>query len=80
MDYVCENMKRLVIYDQDTISVTLERCDQCVGCLRSRAEAPVDTCEALAERSKILAQPGFERAKVVWFFQKETEVHFCTPK
>ena len=65
MDYVCKNMKRIVIYDQDTSSVTLDRCDQCVGCLRSRAEAPVDTCEALAEISKILAQPGFERAKIV---------------
>ena len=65
MDYVCKNMKRIVIYDQDTISVTLERCDQCVGCLRSRVEAPVGTCEALADISKILAQPGFERAKIV---------------
>ena len=65
MDYVCENMKRIVIYDQDTISVTLERCDQCVGFLRSRAEAPIDTCEALAEISKILTQPGFEKAKIV---------------
>ena len=65
MDYVCENMKRLGIYDQDAISVTLERCDQCVACLRSRAEAPVDTIEALAEISKILAQPRFETAKIV---------------
>ena len=58
-------MKRIVVYDQDTISITLERCDQCVGCLRLRAEAPVDTCEALAQISKILAQPGYEIAKIV---------------
>ena len=65
MNYVCKNMKRIVVYDQDTISITLERCDQCVGCLRLRAEAPVDTCEALAQISKILAQPGYEIAKIV---------------
>ena len=65
MDYVCESMKRIVIYDQDTISITLERCEQCVGCLRSKAEAPIDTCEALAEISRILAQPGFEKAKII---------------
>ena len=58
-------MKRIVIYDQDTISITLERCEQCVGCLRSKAEAPIDTCEALAEISRILAQPGFEKAKII---------------
>ena len=65
MDYVCESMKRIVIYDQDTISITLERCEQWVGCLRSKAEAPIDTCEALAEISRILAHPGFEKAKII---------------
>ena len=55
MDYVCENMKRIVIYEKDTISVTLERCDGCIGCLRSKAE----------DISRILAQPGFEKAKII---------------
>ena len=65
MDYVCENMKRIVIYEQNTISVTLERCDGCIGCLRSKAEPPIDSCEAIAEIDRILTQPGFEKARII---------------
>ena len=36
-----------------------------IGCLRSKAEAPIDTCEALAEIGRILTQPGFEKAKII---------------
>ena len=65
MDYVCDHMKRIVIYDQDTISITLERCGECIGCLRSKAETPLHSCEALEEIGKILSQPGFEKAKII---------------
>ena len=65
MEYVCDHMKRIVIYDQDTISITLERCGECIGCLRSKAEAPLHTCEALEEIGKILLQPGFEKTKII---------------
>ena len=65
MDYVCENMKRIVVYDSDSISINLERCDQCMGCLRLKGEAPVYTCEALAQISKILEQPGYEKARII---------------
>ena len=49
MEYVCDHMKRIVIYDQDTISITLERCGNCIGCLKSKAETPSHSCEALEE-------------------------------
>ena len=65
MEYVCDHMKRIVIYDQDTISITLERCGECIGCLRSKAETPLHSCEALEEIGKILCQPGFETAKII---------------
>ena len=65
MDYVCDHMKRIVIYDQDTISITLERCGECIGCFRSKAERPMHSCEALEEIGKLLSQPGFETAKII---------------
>ena len=65
MDYVCDHMKRIVIYDQDTISITLERCGECIGCFRSKAERPLYSCEALEEIGKLLSQPGFETAKII---------------
>ena len=48
MDYVCDHMKRIVIYDQDKISVTLTRCGECIGCYRSKAEMPVHSCTAVS--------------------------------
>ena len=30
MDYVCDHMKRIVVYDQDRISITLTRCGECI--------------------------------------------------
>ena len=65
MDYVCDHMKKIVIYDQDTISVTLTRCGECVGCYRSKAEMPMHSCAAVEELGKLLSQPGFEEAKVI---------------
>ena len=65
MDYVCDHMKRIVVYDQDRISITLTRCGECVGCYRSKAELPLHSCKAVEELVKILEQPGFEAAKVI---------------
>ena len=65
MDYVCDHMKRIVIYDQDKISVTLTQCGECIGCYRSKAEMPVHSCTAVEELGKLLSQPGFEGAKVI---------------
>ena len=65
MDYVCDHMKRIVIYDQDKISVTLTRCGECIGCYCSKAEMPVHSCTAVEELGKLLSQPGFEAAKVI---------------
>ena len=53
MDYVCDYMKKIVVYDQ------------CIGCYRSKAEMPVHSCTAIEELGKLLAQPGFEAAKVI---------------
>ena len=53
MEYVCDQMKRIVIYDQDTISITI------------MAETPVHSCEALEKIGKILSQPGYEKAKII---------------
>ena len=64
MDYVCDHMKRIVVYDQDRISITLTRCGECIGCYRSKAEMPLHSCKAVEELVKILEQPGFEAAKV----------------
>ena len=65
MDYVCDHMKRIVVYDQDRISITLTRCGECVGCYRSKAELPLHSCKAVEELVKLLEQPGFEAAKVI---------------
>ena len=65
MEYVCDHMKRIVIYDQDTISITLEQCGECIGCLRSKAETPLHSCETLEEIGKILSQSGFEKVKII---------------
>ena len=65
MDYVCDHMKRIVVYDQDRISVTLTRCGESIGCYRSKAEMPVHSCTAIEELGKLLSQPGFEAAKVI---------------
>ena len=63
MDYVCDHMKKIVIYDQDTISVTLTRCGECIGCFQSKNEMPMHSCAALEELGKLLSQHGFEGAK-----------------
>ena len=55
MDYVCDHMKRIVIYDQDKISVTLTRCGECIGCYRSKTEMPVHSCTAIEELGKLLS-------------------------
>ena len=65
MDYVCDHMKRIVVYDQDRISITLTRCGECIGCYRSEAEMPLHSCKAVEELVKLLEQPGFEAAKVI---------------
>ena len=65
MDYVCDHMKKSVIYDQDTISVTLTRCGECIGCFQYKAEMPMHSCAALEELGKLLSQPGFEAAKII---------------
>ena len=65
MDYVCENVKRIVIYEQNTISVTLERCNACIGCLRSKVEPPSCSYVAIAEIEKILERPGFEKTRII---------------
>ena len=65
MDYVCDHMKRIVIYDQDTISVTLTRCGECIGCYCSKAEMPMHSCAAVEELGRLLSQPGSEEAKVI---------------
>ena len=62
MDYVCDHMKKTVIYDQDTISVTLTRCGECISCYCSKAEMPMHSVEELG---KLLSQPGFEEAEVI---------------
>ena len=65
MDYVCDHMKRTVVYDQDRISVTLTRCGECIGCYRAKAEMPGHSCTALEDLGKLLARPGFEGVKVI---------------
>ena len=65
MDYVCDHMKRIVVYDQDKISVTLTRCGECIDCYRAKAEMPVHSCTAIEELGKLLAQPRFAAAKVI---------------
>ena len=65
MDYVCDHMKRTVVYDQDRISVTLTRCGECIGCYRSKAEMPGHSCTAIEDLRKLLARPGFEAVKVI---------------
>ena len=63
MDYVCDHMKKTVIYDQDTISVTLTRCGECMSCFQSKSEMPMHSCAALEELGKLLSQHGLEGAK-----------------
>ena len=65
MDYVCDHMKKIVIYDQDTISVTLTRCGECIGCYRSKAEMPMHSCAAVEELGRLFSQPGSEEARVI---------------
>ena len=65
MDYVCDHMKRIVIYDQDKISITLTRCGECIGCYCLKAEMPVHSCTALGELGKTPSQPRFEGAKMI---------------
>ena len=65
MDYVCDHMKRIVVYDQDRISVTLTRCGECSDCYRAKVEMPVHSCTAIEELGKLLAQPRFAAAKVI---------------
>ena len=65
MAYVCDHMKRIVVYDQDRISVTLTRCGECTDCYRAKVEMPVHSCTAIEELGKLLAQPRFAAAKVI---------------
>ena len=65
MDYVCDHMKKTVIYDQDTISVTLTRCGRCIGCYCLKAEMPMHSCATVEELGKLLSQAGFEEARVI---------------
>ena len=65
MDYVCDHMKRIVVYDQDRISVTLTGCGECTDCYCAKVEMPVHSCTAIEELGKLLAQPRFAAAKVI---------------
>ena len=65
MAYVCDHMKRIVVYDQDRISVTLTRCGECSDCYHAKVEMPVHSCTAIEELGKLLAHPRFAAAKVI---------------
>ena len=71
MDYVCDHMKKVVIYDQETISVTLTRCGECIGCFLSRVEMSRYSCAALEEVGELLSQPRFEGTTIVIKGEKE---------
>ena len=65
MAYVCDYMKRIVVYNQDGISVTLTRCGECSDCYHAKVEMPVHSCTAIEELGKLLAHPRFAAAKVI---------------
>ena len=65
MAYVCDHMKRIVVYNQDRISVTLTRCGECSDCYHAKVEMPVHSCTAIEELGKLLAHPRFAAAKVI---------------
>ena len=65
MDYVCDHMKRTVVYDQDRLSITLTRCGECIGCYRIKIEMPGQSCTAPEDLGKLPARPGFEGVKVI---------------
>ena len=65
MAYVCDHMKRIVVYNQDRISVTLTRCGECSDCYHAKVEMPVHSSAAKEESGKLLAHPRFAAAKVI---------------
>ena len=65
MAYVCDHMKRIVVYNQDRISVTLTRCGECSDCYHAKVEMPVHSCTSTEELGKLLAHPRFAAAKVI---------------
>ena len=71
MDYVCDHMRKVVIYDQETISVTLTRCGECIGCFLSRVEMSRYSSAILEEAGNLLSQPRFEGATITIREDKE---------
>ena len=71
MDYVCDHMRKIVIYDQETISVTLTRCGECISCFLSKVEMSKHSCAALEEVGELLSQPRFEGATIIIKGEKE---------
>ena len=54
MDYMCENMRRTVVYSGDKVSVTLTRCGECTDCYNVKLEM-----------RRLWAYPKFSSAKVI---------------
>ena len=65
MAYVCDYMRRTVVYNQGRISVTLARRGECSDHYYVKAEMPVHSCTATEESGKLLAHPRFAAAKVI---------------
>ena len=65
MDYVCDHMKRTVVYDQDRISVTLTRCGRCIECYRTKIEMSGRSEMAPMDLGELLVRSGFEEVKVI---------------
>ena len=65
MDYVCDHMKRTVVYDQDRISVTLTRCGRCIECYRTKIEMSGQSEMAPVDLGELLVRSGFEEVKVI---------------
>jgi len=54
MAYMCENMRRTVVYDGDKISITLTRCFECMDCY-----------DLKQEMKELWAYPRFAPAKAI---------------
>ena len=65
MDYVCDHMKRTVVYDQDRISVTLTRCGRCTECYRIKIEMSGQSEMAPVDLGELLVRSEFEGVKVI---------------
>ena len=65
MDYVCEDMKEMVIYEQNTISITLEQHHGNTGRIDPKSEVPMDAYEILSATSKIPKDKGSEKGAVI---------------